>query len=204
MYSITQDDVLKSKLNNEVFVSRNAFPEKLNWKDFYHIFNMAYMSERVNFVSFASMNIDQCHDLSPKFDDIVNKLSLIHPEKYVSILSIIHLITKNNERINEGFGLTLTEKFINRNPKKIPTDSNGVTLHPDQFNPTVHEDLVDGFFIQCEGETLWKIYKNNTIDEYILKPGDLIFIPKRITHSVLSLCPRAAISISFGVPDILE
>ena len=204
MYSMTQDDVLKSKLNNEVYVSRNAFPEILNWKDFYYIFNMAYMSERIDFISFASMNIDRCEDLNPKFKNIVNKLSLLHPEKYISILSIIHLITKGNERIDEGFGLTLTEKFINTNPKKIPTDSNGVNLHPDQFDPKIHEDLVDGFFIQCEGETLWKIYKNNIIDEYILKAGDLIFIPKGITHSVLSLCPRAAISVSFGLPDILE
>jgi mannose-6-phosphate isomerase-like protein (cupin superfamily) len=195
MCPMTQDDVLKSKLNNDVYVSRNAFLDRLNWQDFYNIFNRAYMSKRIDFISFASMNIDRCEDLNPKFKDIISKLSLLHPEKYISILSIIHLITKNNQRLNSGSGLTLTEKFLNMNPNKIPENLNNIDL----FEPTVHEDFVDGFFIQCEGNTLWKIYKEKTIDEYTLNPGDLIFIPKGTKHSVFSLCPRAAISVSFGV-----
>jgi hypothetical protein len=51
MCPMTQDDVLKSKLNNDVYVSRNAFLDGLNWQDFYNIFNRAYMSKRIDFIS---------------------------------------------------------------------------------------------------------------------------------------------------------
>ena len=44
------------------------------------------------------------------------------------------------------------------------------------------------------------IVSNNNLEQesYTLNSGDLIFIPKNLKHSVESLCPRNAISISFS------
>jgi len=55
-----------------------------------------------------------------------------------------------------------------------------------------HKDTTDVWFWQCQGKTKWTINKK----EYILKPGDLIFVPKGIIHNVVSLTPRAGISMA--------
>ena len=55
-----------------------------------------------------------------------------------------------------------------------------------------HKDNLDVWFWQCQGKTKWKVKRK----EYILKPGDLIFVPKGIVHNVTSLTPRAGISMS--------
>ena len=54
-----------------------------------------------------------------------------------------------------------------------------------------HKDGEDVYFWQCQGKTKWVIKKK----EYILKPGDLIFVPKGTIHNVTSLTPRAGISM---------
>jgi mannose-6-phosphate isomerase-like protein (cupin superfamily) len=56
-----------------------------------------------------------------------------------------------------------------------------------------HRDDNDVYFWQCQGITKWVIENEK---EYILEPGDLIFVPKNIYHTVISLTPRAGISMS--------
>lgn len=61
-----------------------------------------------------------------------------------------------------------------------------------------HFDEVDVFQLQCIGKSLWKIKDSNgSISEYILSPGDVIFVPSMIIHEVVPLSPRAAISFMF-------
>ena len=55
-----------------------------------------------------------------------------------------------------------------------------------------HADNVNVCFWQCQGETKWVIEEK----DYILKPGDLIFVPKGIKHNVIPLTPRLGISMS--------
>jgi len=56
-----------------------------------------------------------------------------------------------------------------------------------------HKDTMDVYFWQCQGVTKWIIEDK---DEVILNPGDLIYIPKEIYHSVIPLSPRLGISMS--------
>lgn len=56
-----------------------------------------------------------------------------------------------------------------------------------------HKDDVEVIFWQCQGTTKWLIENK---DEYILKPGDLIIVPKGVLHKVYALTPRAGISFS--------
>lgn len=194
MLSINLNSIIDAKINNKVYVSKNAFKNTLDWQDFYKIFLMAYMKKRVDFVSFASMNIDRCDDLNEKFNPIVKQLSKIHPGKYISVLSIIHMLSKNNTIIHDEYYNKFYKNFIKVNPNKKAEIEN----IDDAFTPTIHKDEVDGFFIQCEGQTKWSIYYEDLPEVHLLDKGDLIFIPHGISHSVFSMSPRAALSISFN------
>jgi len=197
MLPINLNSIIDAKTNNKICIGKNVFKNTLNWQDFYKIFLMAYMKKRIDFISFASMNIDRCDDLGENFNPIIKKLSEIHPGKYISVLSIIHMISKNNIIIENEYYEKFYKNFIKVNPNKKP----GAENIDDPFTPTIHKDEVDGFFIQCEGQTKWNIYYQEIPETHILDKGDLIFIPHGISHSVLSLSPRAALSISFSDGD---
>jgi len=60
-----------------------------------------------------------------------------------------------------------------------------------------HNDPVDVFYLQCIGNVKWNIYKDS-VEEYILEPGDVIYVPAGVMHEVFSLSPRASISFMFS------
>jgi mannose-6-phosphate isomerase-like protein (cupin superfamily) len=90
------------------------------------------------------------------------------------------------------------EKFIKNSPHPQPI----VPIPYDEFAPTIHSDAVDGFFIQNDGETLWRIFRNTGVEQHVLKSGDMMYIPKNIIHSVESLTPRHSVSIAFEDPKL--
>tara|TARA_B100001057_G_scaffold469378_1_gene529617 strand:- start:1061 stop:1471 length:411 start_codon:yes stop_codon:yes gene_type:complete len=55
-----------------------------------------------------------------------------------------------------------------------------------------HEDTVDVCFWQCQGETEWVVGEKH----YVLRQGDLIYVPKGVRHNVIPLTPRLGISMS--------
>tara|TARA_B100001057_G_C22646861_1_gene870439 strand:+ start:407 stop:826 length:420 start_codon:yes stop_codon:yes gene_type:complete len=62
------------------------------------------------------------------------------------------------------------------------------------FEP--HEDFMDVWFWQAIGKTHWKTYETEQGSEFLLEPGDLIYIPRGIKHKVKSLTPRVGISMA--------
>ena len=67
-----------------------------------------------------------------------------------------------------------------------------------------HADSTENFLFHTEGETKWTIYEEfspgppkNIIDEFILTPGDLLYIPSYQYHKVDTIGPRILISIHF-------
>ena len=58
------------------------------------------------------------------------------------------------------------------------------------FGP--HKDPTDVWFWQGIGKTKWSALNK----EYILEPGDLIYIPKGIEHNVTALTPRVGVSMA--------
>jgi len=56
-----------------------------------------------------------------------------------------------------------------------------------------HKDTTDVWFWNCQGKTKW-IIENK--EQFILEPGDLIFVKKGIFHNAIPLTPRAGISMS--------
>lgn len=194
MLDINKSDIINAKNNYKVIIKKNVIKDILSWKDFYDTFNQAYQNNDIRFASFATMTIDKSERYTSKYNNIIDILSNIHPGKKASALSIVHFITRNNNELEDKYGKLFMEKFFYLNPEKVPNP-----LPPKEaFEPTVHEDPVDGFFIQFQGSTLWKIFYDSGIETHKIETGDLIFIPKMLKHSVESLCPRNAVSISFS------
>tara|TARA_Y100001972_G_scaffold103917_1_gene130542 strand:+ start:428 stop:1237 length:810 start_codon:yes stop_codon:yes gene_type:complete len=71
-----------------------------------------------------------------------------------------------------------------------------------------HADSTENFLFHTEGKTKWTIYKEvapgppkTIIGEYILEPGDLLYIPQYQYHKVETIGPRILISIHFKNKD---
>jgi mannose-6-phosphate isomerase-like protein (cupin superfamily) len=63
-----------------------------------------------------------------------------------------------------------------------------------------HNDLTHNFYVQCIGSVIWKIYESISspeYKEYTLEPGDAILVPAGVSHEVVALEPRAAITMAF-------
>ena len=57
-----------------------------------------------------------------------------------------------------------------------------------------HVDTVDVYFWQCQGKVKWVVEGQ----DYILTPGDMIYVPRGVYHNVVPLTPRAGISIGIS------
>ena len=185
---ITKEDILFSKKNQQVCIAEGFTSNILNWEDAFNLFKIAKSKNSINFNSYWTCTIDKSEHYTRLYKDLIKEISLLHPGEKISAFSIINLITKNSNIFN-----SFKDYFINSNPNKIPNEE----LLAESFIPPKHTDPVDGFFIQFEGSTLWKIYYKDNEKQYTLKSGDMIFIPKNLEHSVEALEPRCSVSISF-------
>jgi mannose-6-phosphate isomerase-like protein (cupin superfamily) len=188
-------DILFAKENNTIFfinnfINKNDVP---GWNKVFDIFKLAHINNKINFNSFATCTIDSSEQYTDIYDGFIKQLENLHPGKKISALSIIHFITKYNSGDHHYGSDDFKDYFLKVNPNKIPEQ----LPPPEAFDPTIHSDPVDGFFIQLQGSTLWTIYYSDKIEKYTANSGDMIFIPKGLRHSVESLCPRNAVSISF-------
>jgi mannose-6-phosphate isomerase-like protein (cupin superfamily) len=60
---------------------------------------------------------------------------------------------------------------------------------------TKHKDNMDVYFWQAKGGSKWSIGDKGQ-EEYILKEGDLIYVPALTYHKVTPIGPRAGISMA--------
>lgn len=190
----TRDDLLSAIKEERVLVKRNVFPDTATWENMTELYNT---TNDIRYISFGAMTIDRSEKYIKSFDKIIDMLSSIHPGQKISAMSIIHFISRHNNDLIDPAAIKMKELFINRNPHKQPD----IPISFNDFVPVIHTDPVDGFYIQGNGSTLWRVFKNGeTVEEHILNQGDSIFVPKNLVHSVESLCPRHAVSISFQDP----
>ena len=67
-----------------------------------------------------------------------------------------------------------------------------------------HVDRTENFLLHAYGKTKWTIYKEfkgdepkTIVAEYMLEPGDLLYIPTYLYHKAESVTPRISISVHF-------
>jgi len=63
-----------------------------------------------------------------------------------------------------------------------------------------HYDDKSVIYIQLINSVVWNVWENDVKKEFVLEPGDIMFMPKMIEHEVIPLMPRVA--ITFGIKDI--
>jgi len=84
----------------------------------------------------------------------------------------------------------LEEKF---NKKKLPTNIDLFFSFQSGSRSNLHFDNYDVRIISLLGRTLYKVENK----DYIVSPGDLLYIPKNLRHMAIALDPR--IIISYGL-----
>lgn len=71
-----------------------------------------------------------------------------------------------------------------------------------------HCDMRETVYWQCQGTALWRIYQESPINdsnvegikpvaEYLLSPGDVIYVGREVGHSVVTDEPRCAIGFQY-------
>ena len=67
-----------------------------------------------------------------------------------------------------------------------------------------HTDSTENFLLPCYGKTKWTIYKEwrgkepkTVIAEYVLEPGDILYLPTFLYHKAESITPRISVSVHF-------
>jgi mannose-6-phosphate isomerase-like protein (cupin superfamily) len=183
--------VRQSKADGKIVFLSNVFQDVPSWETFYNIFKIALGRQVADLSAPSTLTIDNSEDYTNKFDPIVSILEDLHPGNKIAVLSIIHFMNAHDNAVPEaaeGF----YRDFIEANPNKLPPG-----FDYSLFQPTVHSDPVDGFYVQCEGQTTWRAFYQDSSEEYLVNPGDMLYIPSGIDHSVESMNVRAAISVSF-------
>ena len=183
--------VKQSKAEQKIVFLNDIFKYTPSWEVFYNIFKLALDKNAADLSAPSTLTIDNSESYTDSFDSIVSTLTEAHPGKKIAVLSIIHFMNAHNNDVPEA-AEAFYRDFIDANPNKLPPG-----FDYSLFKPTVHSDPVDGFYIQCEGQTTWRAFYKDRTESYLVNPGDLLYIPKGIDHSVESMNVRAAISVSF-------
>jgi mannose-6-phosphate isomerase-like protein (cupin superfamily) len=183
--------VKQSKAEKKIVFLNDVFEYTTNWETFYNIFKLALDKNAADLSAPSTLTIDNSESYTDSFDSIVSTLTEAHPGKKIAVLSIIHFMNAHNNDVPEA-AEAFYRDFIDTNPNKLPPG-----FDYSLFQPTIHSDPVDGFYIQCEGQTTWRAFYKGRTESYLVNPGDLLYIPKGIDHSVESMNVRAAISVSF-------
>jgi mannose-6-phosphate isomerase-like protein (cupin superfamily) len=175
----------------KIIFIKSAVDSLPTWNDFTEIYNKALALNLVRFQSFASSAVDNSENYGKSLDNLIDLVSSLHDGKKIAALSIFHMLNATDNTVPEE-AEEFSRLFFNSNPATVPQEFDFNLLVPAR-----HSDPVDGFYIQCNGTTIWRAFYEDSTDEFFVEPGDVLFIPKGIEHSVESRSVRNAVSISF-------
>ena len=180
-------DAIESK---RITMLPGQFQEVPSWDIFYKIFSHA--AERGGFASktFGTFGVDGAESIVDDFNKIISVAENSHPLEAKSVLAIVHFLSANNNNIPEEVSNLYSE--FRKIAEQIPPSFEQYMI------PTRHSDPVDGLYVQCTGSARWTAYYEGGNESFIVLPGDAMFIPKGIEHTVETLEPRAAISIGLA------
>lgn len=211
MTLMTKEDLILATKERRLHVVKNFYVDSPSWEDIDNFYDLAKLSKTTVYNSFGTMVIEDDIRVLRYYQRAVSNFSSLHSGHVLFSMMIIHFINRNNNAMIDKNLANLFSKFIADNPKKIPEEitikDNGVDGWPTEvWDPTVHSDAEDRLFIQGSGESLWKVFHDNKELNYevLLSEGDAAYIPKGVTHSVESMCPRHSVSIAFSDDPLIS
>lgn len=175
---ISTEHIKKAKENIDLLHIPNFIPSTTGWDEF----------------------IDHC-DFTVKSPE----RTLSSPVKVINALQIWDELFVAGYYVNEGNCfhqlpevIFITESLYGRKSDGGCTLINFVGM---QKTIPIHHDTRDSFLWQAIGSVEWRIFENyNNIDSYktlLVNPGDVLFVPSGIIHTVFCEKPRAGISIFY-------
>jgi mannose-6-phosphate isomerase-like protein (cupin superfamily) len=212
MTTIAKQDLINAKKERKLFVIKDFYKEFPSWEDIDNFYDLAKINETIDYNSFGTFAIEKDLRVFNYYKKAISDISLFYKGHTMFSMMIVHFINRNDNSMTDKNLKNLFSKFTIDNSKKIPEE---LTIKDDgvdgwtteSWDPTVHSDAEDRFFIQGNGQSLWKVFHDNKELNYevLLSPGDMTYIPKGVVHSVESMCPRHSVSIAFSDdPEILK
>jgi mannose-6-phosphate isomerase-like protein (cupin superfamily) len=203
---ITKQDLISASKQKRMHIARDFLPNHFSWSD---IDSMYELDNDVIYYSFGTFQLQDMEIISDWYKDLLDSIYKIHNGDLLFGMTIVHLVTNNKNTSNDTDFLSLRNKIYQENPIKIPE---GVAvkdygLHGDTWHPKVHADAQERFYIQGNGQTLWRLFDDskNLTNAVILNPGDMAYIPHGLFHSVESVGPRHSFSLALSEdPEISQ
>ena len=187
-----------------IYISRNFITKPPSWSDIGDIYDL---DKKIVYMSFGTFQAQEKEIIFNYYKEAIDSISKIYKGYPLFGMVIVHFINRNNNIISDPDCLSLFNRFSKNNPKKNPEEVivKEYGIDGGNWEPKVHFDRENRFFIQGGGQSLWRLFddSNNLTDAIILNPGDLAFIPKGLLHSVESVGPRHSISIAFSDDPML-
>ena len=204
MTLMTKEDLILATKQRRLHVVKN-FHEGPSWEEINNFYDRAKLTKTVVYNSFSTMVIEEDMRVLQHYQKAISNFSSYHKGRVLFSMMIIHFLNRNNNVMIDKNLVDLFSKFVEDNSKKIPEElkikDDGIDGWPtESWSPAIHSDAQDRLFIQGSGQSLWKVFHDNQELNYevLLSEGDAAYIPKGVTHSVESMCPRHSASIAFS------
>ena len=193
-----------AKQQKKMHISRNFMPKNLSWSDIGEIYDL---DKNVLYISWASFQSQERDIVFSYYKHVLDTIGEIYKGHPLFGMVIVHLVSRNNNTVTDPDFVSLYSRFFENNPKKIPDNMiiRDHGLDGDSWDSTIHFDKENRIYVQGGGQTLWKLFDDShkLTDAIILNPGDLVFIPEGLVHSVESLGPRHSLSIALSDDPVL-
>lgn len=205
MSLITKQDLINATKERKLFVIKDFYKDFPSWKSIDEFYDFAKNRKTIEYNWFGGMVAVEDRKRIEHYRKAMLDIFSCHRGHVLYSMMIISFLNRNNNLMTDKHLIDLYLKFAIDNPIKIPKQ---ITVVDDGFSgikkedlaPGVHSDPEDRFFIQGNGQTLWKVFHDNKELNYeiLLNQGDMAYIPKGVFHSVDAMSPRHSVSIAFG------
>ncbi len=179
----------KIELEKKVYVIKNYFESNFTWEDAVSLLDIYSKKEIKTFIDILDrkdMGIIKGEVLHRPIGFFQFSIEMPLEKKYDYINKVVSKLFKN---LNHGIvGKIFGQIFMN--------------ITGLDYTSGAHRDNWGLFYVQLLGEVKWDILDDNLniVQSKILRPGDVLLMPKGVRHEVIPLTPR--VSLSVGVNSV--
>jgi hypothetical protein len=157
-------------VNHKIF--KKALVQTPSWQDMmdYVEFSKTAGNYRSDYEGFYILHCGKDHDIS-------------HFNGADEFLKVMTAIYGDDTSSQSCFTFVISENY------RALKSRSGIMRHTDTTD-TIHWNTV--------GATIWTLYQDDQAHEYLVEPGDIVYIKYGTEHGVESLTPRAGIVFSGG------
>lgn len=184
MFSV--DEINEAIANPKLVVKKNLFPNTPSWEAFIKHLHFEFYND-----TYPPLGPDDPYN--PE-DTIING---------VNIRERFYLMNASN-LYNEFFPeqREVIETLDKLMPSKADNTFTLINFVGGERPINIHNDPRHSFYWQTQGKSLWKSYDYENenpvlLEEVWVEPGDVMFVPHGIFHTVETPEPRTAISIMY-------